>query len=229
MMVWLLISLKKLYPVHSTAMKRMRQTALALLFTVTMLILAWCLHISAEEPQIAPVRHHSIWRERTDIEQYPIYSVVLEHYVTNKTKLLVIRNETSKDLSEEYRGDDANDDLVKILRSIAPQDTIDDYTFQNGESAVLQDLFALSVRCRLIDARKLSGDGLDWWSTFQKLYPLASGVMTLSRIGFSEDLNQALVYVEYNCGFLCATGVYFSLEQKDGAWRIIKEHMRWIS
>jgi hypothetical protein len=198
------------------------------LITTIVLTVAWSLHIFTEEPQITPLRHSSLRREQAQSEQYPIYSAVLEHYVTNETKLLVIWNETSRDLSEEY----PEDDLTEILPSMVSQDTIDDYTSRSKETKSLQDLFALSVRCRLIgpeEARQYSDDGFGWWDTFHKKNPLASGVITFSSIGYDEDLNQALVYVEYYCGSLCATGKYFSLEQKDGAWRIMHEHMRWIS
>ena len=81
----------------------------------------------------------------------------------------------------------------------------------------------------LEDARQYSGDGYDWWYTFHKDNPASSGAITLSRVGYDEELSEALVYVEYYCGILCATGKYFSLEKKDGTWIIIHEYMRWIS
>ncbi len=51
-----------------------------------------------------------------------------------------------------------------------------------------------------------------------------------SHVGFRDDGRQAVVYMEYNCGALCADADYFVLE-RDGAdsWHITKTMGIWVS
>jgi len=140
------------------------------LITAIVLTLAWSLHFFTEEPQIIPLRQSPLRREQAQFEQYPIYSAILSTTSRTKTKLLVIWNETSGDLSEAYREDDLNE----ILRSMVSQDAIDDYTSRNREAKSLQDLFATICQMqthRPEEARQRSGDGFDWWDTFHKKEP----------------------------------------------------------
>ena len=58
----------------------------------------------------------------------------------------------------------------------------------------------------------------------------ACATIGFSRVGFRDDGRQAVVYMEYNCGALCADADYFVLE-RDGAdsWHITKTIGVWVS
>ncbi len=57
----------------------------------------------------------------------------------------------------------------------------------------------------------------------------ASMIVRFSRIGFSCDLDQALLYRSQSCGPLCGYGDLVVLELDDGEWRIVSILMLWIS
>jgi hypothetical protein len=54
------------------------------------------------------------------------------------------------------------------------------------------------------------------------------GVMRLSRIGYSDDRTQALVYVAHVCP-LCGSGGYVLLARTGGRWSIVAESQDWVS
>lgn len=49
-----------------------------------------------------------------------------------------------------------------------------------------------------------------------------------SRVGFSEDDNEALVYVNYHCP-LCGEGAYYWLRNINGKWEIVDKRRTWVS
>jgi hypothetical protein len=62
-----------------------------------------------------------------------------------------------------------------------------------------------------------------WWPDYYQKYPGAQGLLTLSRVGFSPDVKQAVFYASNTCGGLCATDAYVVMERRDSGWTIVKE------
>lgn len=62
------------------------------------------------------------------------------------------------------------------------------------------------------------------WEKFFSEYPGASGLLSLSRVGFDHKKNQALVYVTdmrgNPSGRAWGAGSYVLLIKKKGAWRV---------
>jgi hypothetical protein len=54
-------------------------------------------------------------------------------------------------------------------------------------------------------------------------------IVNFSRIGFSCERNQALVYLAYQCGPLCGKGRLIFLEKKENIWKPVFERGLWIS
>jgi hypothetical protein len=72
-------------------------------------------------------------------------------------------------------------------------------------------------------------DGCLSWCDFYKKYENSSGIVRFSRVGFSRDGSQALVYVSYGCGGLCGWGGYRVLRKQDGVWKLEKGMVSWVS
>jgi hypothetical protein len=64
---------------------------------------------------------------------------------------------------------------------------------------------------------------------YYKEYPGAQGHLALSRVGFSPDGKQALLYVSNWCSGKCATGSYVVMKKHDSGWKIAKEIFMWMS
>jgi len=101
---------------------------------------------------------------------------------------------------------------------------------RNNADSVLDGSFDASMNVAL-----LTRQGFDeifqegGWDGFYQRYPNANGFTTLSRVGFNEDLSQALVYMGTMSGPLAGVGYYYLLEKKDGIWQITNQVMAWIS
>jgi hypothetical protein len=68
----------------------------------------------------------------------------------------------------------------------------------------------------------------DFWDRFSEKYP--KGILvTLSRIGFNEEMNQALVYSSHTCGWKCGLGYYVLLMKDGNTWTIKHKVNVWAS
>lgn len=56
-----------------------------------------------------------------------------------------------------------------------------------------------------------------------------AGRVTLSRVGFDAARQRALVSVSMVCGGICGSGGLFELAREGGRWRIVAEHVAWVS
>lgn len=68
-----------------------------------------------------------------------------------------------------------------------------------------------------------------FWDAFYKAYPGAQGHMTLSRVGFNQTLDEALVYVTNGAGELAWEGYYLLLSKVDRAWKVTADMMHGVS
>jgi hypothetical protein len=73
-----------------------------------------------------------------------------------------------------------------------------------------------------------SGGGLDdRWASFRKRY--GDGFVVLSRVGFNQARDHALLGVSTSCGSVCGSGQYMLLTKGNGRWQITEQHRTWVS
>ena len=77
--------------------------------------------------------------------------------------------------------------------------------------------------------QKIFGENQSGWEIFYERYPQAPGITTLSRVGFNNSLDQALVYIGTQSNWLIGSGYYILLKKLDRAWSIDQRVMTWIS
>ena len=58
------------------------------------------------------------------------------------------------------------------------------------------------------------------WPAFSRAYPRSKGWHSFSRVGFSKDETEGLVYVQFNCGPSCGNGTYVRVQRDGGSWRV---------
>lgn len=52
----------------------------------------------------------------------------------------------------------------------------------------------------------------------------------ISHVGFSHDYRNAVLYITYNCGFLCGAGNFVWLERDAASlWHVTQERLAWVS
>ncbi len=68
----------------------------------------------------------------------------------------------------------------------------------------------------------------DGWAELDERYPGNAGVILLSRVGYSRDGAQVLVYVTTACP-LCGSGEYVLLARGGNGWTIVARAQDWVS
>lgn len=70
---------------------------------------------------------------------------------------------------------------------------------------------------------------MDAWARFYRTYSGSNGLLGFSRVGFSSDRSQALVYVWHYCGDTCGKGGLFHCTLADGAWTVSQALWLWVA
>jgi hypothetical protein len=176
--------------------------------------------------------------DQSDIpaEEYAIYAAVIGNMFAgdkvafdsqSKVKLLIIEDQTAT----HTLSSDVVSNLKQQFSSIS-QETIDDFVRKNAKSHQLTKSFDIKLKYALTPKEKIEQifkSGLDGWSEFYKQFPNSGGYIALSRAGLNPGGDQALVYIEHVCGWLCGSGHYLLLAKNDHRWAVQKSFMAWVS
>lgn len=66
-------------------------------------------------------------------------------------------------------------------------------------------------------------------NNFETRFPKNFGYFVVSHVGLNLSKTEAILYVEHFCGGLCGGGSYFLLWKLNGVWRVMDEHVTWVS
>jgi hypothetical protein len=165
----------------------------------------------------------------TKAEEYVVYVVLLAAtYPSDLT--IVIRDHTSTSYESPDEGLKKTLDYIKKQMPTIAADTLENFEAINQQEYPLVHSFA-GYHCVLVSDNEMkeifSTD--EGWDKFYKLYPHSQGHMTLSRVGFNRDMNQALVYVGNVSDLTVDAGYYVLLQKINGHWYIQNQVNTWIS
>jgi hypothetical protein len=115
-------------------------------------------------------------------------------------------------------------------------DLVSDFKARNRESHALTNGFPAVVTVRLMTEEEnratfdgcVGGDACGW-SVFYKRYSGVSGITTLSRVGFNEAHDIALLFLGNRSGNIGGLGMYLLLARHEGRWEVISRAGSWIS
>ncbi|MFC2028360.1 hypothetical protein ACFLTX_00365 [Chloroflexota bacterium] len=79
------------------------------------------------------------------------------------------------------------------------------------------------------DMQEMFGENQNGWDIFYDRYPDAPGIISLSRVGFNQEMDQALVYLGIQSHWLAGSGTYYLMVSRNGSWIIQQSFMTWIS
>ena len=175
-----------------------------------------------------------------DPEEYAVWSTVLANkYVGESVKELFIEDRTDIDLPQP-------DMLNRLLTDYEnSSQALSDLKSKNDEGYVLENKFNLKVPYTLISSeteksifppRPKGAVGPEYannmhlaWEQFYKLHPGASGIITLSRIGFNSDKTLAIAYVVIRASLMLVRARSYLLVKKNASWEIEKSTLIWFS
>jgi hypothetical protein len=164
--------------------------------------------------------------------EYAVYEAVIEFlYLTKDIELIAIKNRTAADVSPSESLGSEVEYIREELGTAIELKTLDDYKAKNRRSHQLDADLSLDVPYVLLGEAELAeiferGGG---WDQFYKIYPNSQGIMTLSRVGFNTQIDQALVYVANRPDDKVGEGYYALLTMKGGVWTVDNVVIAWIS
>jgi len=186
-----------------------------------------------------PVENPATWRalgqpfRDTSAEEYAVYSTIIDtlHH-EERLRVFPIRDHTAPCArNNEWCSPGQLRNRLPDLRA----ETLNDYVAQNHTAAALSksfglrrpaimlsdpDLSSMLVTTKLkVNFSPLSSRKINW-SVFYDRYPLAPGMVSLSRVGFDSEMKQALVYEEMQANDNGTWGRYLVLRKESGEWLI---------
>lgn len=171
-------------------------------------------------------------QDSIDSEEYVVYSVVLrDAFGDDGTRQFAIKKTIySQFIDADYKS------LVKKLSLDA--NLVRDFNERNDSDAEIQNRFNLKSKVNLV------GDEINevlkpWerdfgeleeknWSAFRQKYQTFD-LLSLSRVGFNQKREKALVVLGSQSGWLGGSGFYYLLVKKSDGWKIKKKVLAWIS
>lgn len=169
-------------------------------------------------------------RQPVESDDYLIYSLLLNQleYPRNddSVKQFVIAEMTlrsDKNCDPARRLETANTSLAAEVKS-----AIADLEKKVKTSIPLSKKFSLKKNYVLISQGEVLGILTSSFAEWDKKYPNSSGIISLSRVGYSADKTIAVVYRTVACSGRCGEGAYYIFEKKDGRWNMKEFIGCWI-
>lgn len=192
---------------------------------VVLLLLSSCSIMGTRSPTTSPTLTP---KPDVNLEEERVYAALMDKYYP--AELLVIMNKTQTDLVDPA-SDEIYQQIEESLQHLSA-DTLSDFKTRNESSYSLKASMILGRRYLLLsekDKQELFKVNQSGWDVFYNRYPDAPGIITLSRVGFNEQMDQALVYLGIQSHWLAGSGKYFLLKKVDGMWIIDQQVLTWVS
>ncbi len=157
-------------------------------------------------------------------EEQAVYS-----FFVSDSGVAILLQDTATNISE----DDPQQtiDYIKSGMKGISKETIDSYLARNAQPSQLSPDMHLGIDYVLLSTDELSAimSQPDGWTAFYEAYPNSHGYTEVSRVGFNNSLDQAVIYVGNMAGPLMGAGFYYLMEKENGEWIIKEQIMVWIS
>jgi hypothetical protein len=118
-------------------------------------------------------------------------------------------------------------------RSLPRADTIQDFVQKSCSAGPLSRTFHTDFPHAFINPNTVFFDIVPFDRTgqkdFQQTFPGASGIISLSHVGFDASLQEAIISTSFICSSLCGTGRLYILRKKQGRWEVISSPVVWVS
>ena len=130
-----------------------------------------------------------------DAEEQVVYAVLLRNLYSAASYVIMDTTATGP-----TGGGDAASTLNRIVQDIrgVDQKTAESFRVQNDAAYPVRPDLELGSGYVLLSQSEMGqifGQNRDGWQLFYERYPDAPGITTLSKVGFNNTLDQALVYV----------------------------------
>jgi len=167
--------------------------------------------------------------DQIDAEQQAVYTALLQDLYSASSYVIMDSTATSPG------GVEATASILdRVLQNMHGVDgeTMDSFRVRNDTAWPVPPDMHLGSSYVLLSQAEMTGifnQNRDGWQLFYEKYPDAPGITTLSRVGFNNTFDQALVYVGTLSHYLAGAGYFVLLKKVNGAWLLDQQVMSWIS
>jgi hypothetical protein len=107
---------------------------------------------------------------------------------------------------------------------------VQDFQRKNVSVASLDSCGTEGCNCRFIEPSQLDdlARSVNFWESLYKGFNVRN-LITLSQVGFSNDMKQAIVYSGKSCGYKCGKGYFVLLQEENLRWQVVKKVEVWTS
>jgi hypothetical protein len=163
-------------------------------------------------------------------EEYAVYSAAITSVFTQLKHIVIVGHTDCTSLCTGSAYPDS--EWVTRRQHQFPglaQEIIDDYLRKSREPFQLQKDFNLKLQYSLVERKEIESK-LAHASGIDEIYLHSGGILELSRVAFNPAMNEALVYLGYDCGLMCGTGYFFLMHKnRNGTWLVLKRQTEWNS
>ncbi len=164
-------------------------------------------------------------------DEYDVYSALIQSAYIDATQptQIVIHDSTVK----PYPGGSLGL-ATGAMKSSWPDlgdDILGDFKAKNQTSSALERAFTLSVPYTLISEQELASifSTSSGWDDFYAKYPGSKGLLNLSRVGFNQAKDTAVLYTENVSHGAAGEGDVVLMKKTDGRWTVQGNRMIWQS
>ena len=209
-------------------MSKINAIAFLGLIVIVSLLCVQCSRDDHRQPEKAAIK---LPKSDVDLQEEGVYSTVLNDvYVREGANRLVIEDDTTLHTltPEEIRN------AMAVLKRGTWNDldprVVEDLLGKNSGASKLTGRLNSKVDVLMLSKEELAAIGVseDFWKEFFARYPDQS-IITLSRVGFSDDRRSALVVTGEQCGGRCGKGMYVYLTREGDHWTIKHKIWAWAS
>jgi len=173
-----------------------------------------------------------------EARDFAITEVIGSDWIGNRFDFLLLIDAPVKPESALYhsRGQESSaiEKLSKLIPEV-PEALLQEFLSESRVSHIKQAPSSNSiiqvVQKSQIDQEFDEAEGLPgpFWERFKEVRPKCAGIVKTSRVAYSHDLSQALIYLDWRCGGRCGTGNLVWLEFENDSWKILENRVTWIS
>ncbi|MEO1074566.1 MAG: hypothetical protein AAFX41_01225 [Bacteroidota bacterium] len=192
------------------------------------LLFAACVEPEGEPPELAATPFVSEAEREVYAAALSSLSSMIGEQVGTPTFQMLLGSLTATRLVEVQRDDALPPDLSPLS-----EQTWSDFVRRNAEPAEIATSLPVPDVLDLVredTIRSIFADGAsDGWRAFRSRYPDATGFAVVSRVGFSPDSTEALVFASFSCGPTCGSGQYVQLQRRGNRWEAVGTSVAWVS
>ena len=192
-----------------------------IIYSLLSIILAACTVKPAQVPTASA--------PQMDAEEQSVYAAVLRKLYTDSN--YVIMETTATGLLGTQDMSSTLDHVLLNMHNYSTE-TADSFRARNDAAYPLRPDMEIGASYVLLtqnERTQFFNQNQDGWQLFYEKYPDAPGITALSRVGFNQALDQALVYAGTQSQWLAGAGYYLLLKKVNGVWIVDQQVMTWIS